>query len=784
MFSKTQYTVILTLTYMLGIIAHFNKCEILFSFLLFFVTFFLLFTKKISKTFSLIIVSIFIFGNLYTCHKMKTDDLLKTLAPTEATIKGQVISIPTSSQTNKTKFFVQVNEIKTKKETYSTKSKTYITLEEPKEKYKQIKIGDEIEAFAKLRIPQEATNPSQFSYRDYLKNFNTFTTAYVTQNSWEIVNSPQTKKWKFIQQLNTLRQNIIQRHNKIIKTPNIEILGGIVFGDDAISPPDDIKTTFIHSGLMHILAASGLNVALIFGIWFFIFSKLRLPYKFGITTGIFLILIYTMMTGLGPPVLRAALMLTFALIGKLIDRDADNIALLLLVAAILLINNPAALFDVGFQLSFIVTLGLLTFCPLLAEKTQKIPQVIAGSIYVPIIAQIVIAPIQMFYFNNFAIYSIIANICSMPLVSAISFMGFISSIFAAIPKFPTAIITIFDYIMNPILSGLVNISNFFASLPNALLTTVQLHPIQIVLYYSILVCIFICLKTGATKKLIIFTAALIFFLLVSTLPYKNTNLETIYFNVGNADAILVKTPNNKHVLIDTGRLPFLGNYSSAKSIIYEYLKDNGIKEIEYLILTHFDADHAGGAKTLMDLIKIKNIVISKFEDEDELSLLIPEYARKKAINIIYPTKETNLIKYKNGEMNVYQAQDKKLDSNNLSIITTFTHNNKTLLFAGDAEINILEGLNIPSTVEIFKVGHHGANNTVSTKFLTDKHVKAAILSTGPSAYNHPAPNTVKAIQKTDTILLRTDVDNAIKVIINDKTKIYSYKRKKWKKITK
>ena len=781
MFSKTQYTIILTLTYMLGIIAYFKQYEFLFSILLCFVTIYLLFTNKISKTFSIIMILVFVIGNTYTSNKMKKDDLLKTLAPADAVITGQVSSIPTTTHQNKTKFFLNATNIRIKDQNYQTKSKTYVTIEDEKENYQKIKIGDEIQFFAKLRIPQEATNPSQFSYRNYLKNFNTFTTAYVPKNAWEIKNSPQTTKWKAIQQLNILRQKIISKHNKIIKTPNLEILGGVVFGDDAISPPEEIKSTFIQSGLMHILAASGLNVALIFGIWFFIFSKLKLPYKFGITTGIFLIIIYTLMTGLGPPVLRAALMLTFALIGKLINRDADNIALLLLVAAILLIHNPSSLFDVGFQLSFTVTLALLTFCPLLAEKTKGIPQTIAGALYVPIIAQIAIAPIQMFYFNNFAIYSVFANICSIPLVSAISFMGFISSIFAAIPKFPDLVIMGFDYIMNPILSGLVYISNFFANLPNSLLTTTQLHPYQIVLYYSILICIFIAAKCGLTKKLTSFIVITTLSLILSFIPFKNTNLEAIFFNVGNADAILVKTPNNKQILIDTARLPFLGNYSAAKSIIYEYLKDNGIKEIDYLILTHFDADHAGGAITLMNLIKINNLVISPYKDDDELSITIPQYAKEKGINIIYPNKEKTLETYTNGEMKIFQSNNQKLDSNNLSVITTFTLNGTSMLFAGDAEIDVVKSLPIPQKIDIFKVGHHGAENTVTTEFLNNKNVKAAILSTGPSAYNHPTPNTVKSIQKSNAILLRTDTDNAIKTTITKKDiKIYLFQNKGWK----
>jgi competence protein ComEC len=106
------------------------------------------------------------------------------------------------------------------------------------------------------------------------------------------------------------------------------------------------------------------------------------------------------MTGLGPSVVRAALMLIFVLIGKLIDRDANNISLLSLVAVLLLIYNPAYINDVSFQLSFLVTFGLITTGSILSAKLDKIPNWIKIPIIIPLVAQIWVIPIQMFYFNT------------------------------------------------------------------------------------------------------------------------------------------------------------------------------------------------------------------------------------------------------------------------------------------------------------------------------------------------------------------------------------------------
>lgn len=787
MFKKTGYTILATTSYMLGILAFFKHAEAGMSILIALGILSLLFLKKINNIFAVFLAGAFIFGVAFTDYKMNSEDLLSSLAPANAEITGRVVSIPETAKADKVRFFLNAKHVKVYNDDYDTDTKVFVSIYDENRLANKINIGDTIKVSGTLREPSTATNPAQFNYRNYLKNFNTFTVFYVYENNWSVISSPESGKWKFMQDLNLLRQKIISQHEQIIKSPNIEVLGGIVFGDDAISPPEDVKDSFIKSGLMHILAASGLNVGIIFGIWYFLFTRLRIHYKLGIVIGIFLILLYTLMTGLGPPVLRAALMLIFGLIGKLIDRDADNAALLLFVASLILFYNPAFLFDVGFQLSFIVTYGLLSFCPVIAEKTKKIPQSIAGAVYVPLIAQIVVAPIQMFYFNTFATYSLFANIASLPFVSAISFLGFTSSILAMIPKFPAIIIAIFDWIMNPIITALLKISDFFSSLPHSLINTTQCSVTQIVIYYILITLIFFLIKDGFTKKLAISLAVTFIVLLVSTIPPRNSNLEAIFFDVGNADAILLKTPDNKYIVIDTAHLPYKSGFSQIESIVYEYLKDHGIKEIEFMIITHYDADHAGGAAELLRLIKVKNAILNPVNDGSKLFKAIPEAAKEYGTNVIYPKNGQEIYRYKDGSIKIFQRTD-GLDpnrkDNDSSLITLAVKGDKSMLFTGDAGINIIESLQafLPEKINILKVGHHGANFTINEKFLKDKQVKSAVISTGNNTYGHPTPATIYTIQNSAIELLRTDADNAIKISVQKDeivSKCYNAKKSRW-----
>ena len=348
-----------------------------------------------------------------------------------------------------------------------------------------------------------------------------------------------------------------------------------MFGDDAVSPPENIKQSFINSGLLHILAASGMNVAFIFSFFFFFLSALKVNYKVNISAGIVMVIVYSLMTGLGASVVRATFMLVFVLIGKLIDRDAHSISLLAFVAFLMLLYNPMYINDVGFQLSFIVTFGLLIMTPFLMRGKNKFVNWVIGTVSIPIIAQLWVMPIQIFYFNNISLYSVFANIMSVPILSVISFGGFVSSLIATIT--PSFICRCFDFVLNPMLTLLVNISDFWGKLPNAAIQTTHPSVFEIILYYAVLLLITALMdkniRENYLKPIKLALPVLMLVLCLSQISFPNHNLEITAFDVGNADAFLIKTPDNKYLMIDTAKSGYNGGKSQAKMLILKYLMD-------------------------------------------------------------------------------------------------------------------------------------------------------------------------------------------------------------------
>ena len=719
----------------------------------------------------LIPVFIFYFGFFITMYKIKNYDELLTLAPLNNTIEGRITSIPNSGDNINLKFILDVEKIGEE----GVHGKTYVTMPR-NDTSKALHIGQKIKLEGSLRRPFHSTNPSQFDYSYYLKNYNIFTVFYNNDGIFEYIQDSPNFRWEFLQKLNQTRNSILKIHSHYLKSPNLEILGGIVFGNDAVAPPDYIKNSFINSGLLHILAASGMNVAFIFTFLFYILQFFKIPYKIRIVSGIAAVIIYTLMTGLGPSVIRAALMLIFVLIGKLIDRDAHSISLLALVAVLMLVYNPAYINDVSFQLSFMVTFGLIFTADVISNKFPKIPNLIKAPVLIPIIAQIWVIPIQMFYFNTISIYSVFANIASVGIVSIISFLGFISSLLAIIKPISEFICMTFDFYTKYLLDAIVYISEFFGNLPNCLVQTTHPHILQILFYYLVLAGITYLIKFEKYKKSILTLCICTLILLLSTYSPASKDLEIITFDVGNADCFLVKTPQNKYFFIDTGKNAYKSGNTQAKIIMLKYLKDRGIKDIEGIIVTHFDNDHSGGTIDLIKNLNVKTLYLNTTKTPTETSKKIISTAKEINQPLIITKNNSEIYTEKDLSIKTFKTNiEGKNQSNESSTITLLSYKNFETLFMADATVEAFNSIKkyLPQNIEALKVGHHGGPNVVDKNMIEYLNNDISIISTGINSFGHPNKGTLDILR--NTTILRTDFLNSIKITTDGKIyKIYSY----------
>lgn len=277
------------------------------------------------------------------------------------------------------------------------------------------------------------------------------------------------------------------------------------------------------------------------------------------------------------------------------------------------------------------------------------------------------------------------------------------------------------------------------------------------------------------KKYLFFIGIILiifYFLITYQTSKKNNNLEVSFIDSGQADAIFIKTPNQKNIIID------FGSEQGLKQLEKEIEWWN--KQIDLIIITHPHDDHITGLLPIIKKYKIKQIMYNGLDYESNvynellnliteynIPLLLPNYNQIINIepdcflNIIYPI------------TSFYQQTIDNI--NNSSIVSRLVCNNSSFLFMGDVETKIeneilATNLNIKS--DVIKIGHHGSVTASSEKFLEKVDPKIAIIMVGKNNdFNHPSLRIIKRLNKLNIKLFRTDQDGTIK-IISDGTKIY------------
>lgn len=747
-----------TASFFLNITAEF----ILFSLLI--ISFFY-FKKVVSLKFSITMIIILAITPFYTNYRLPKPDYLYKMSPCSIKLTGIVNSINFTTNKNRHKIELQtITACFNNKSCNKLSTKVLILTKDTKN---NIKAGNVIKVTGLLDKPNSSTNPSQFSYADYLKTKSIFT--ILNADKIETISNTYNLKWLIIQKINQLRDKILEVHSKFLPKKQLEILGGIVFGANAIAIDKNIKQDFINSGLLHLLAASGMNVSFIFAATFFLLDALKLRKNLTLTISGIAVAVYSIMTGLPPSIMRAAGMLELAVIGKLLERDIDNNILLTLIAALMILFNPIYICDIGFQLSFLATFGLLFMISDIVKLLKTIPVWISGIIFIPIIAQLWVLPIQIYHFNSIAVYSIFANIIIVPISEILSYLGFTSSLIAVIPYIGTKICFLTDKINLFLIDILLLIANKTAHLSNALIYTPSISIWLIIAYYFILICFGFLLKEKMKLKTFFIILFLFFGSILFTCFSAKTaqELKITFFDIELGDSTLIQTPYKKNILIDNGNYSKTG-FSSVSTIILPFLRDKGINTLDLIVLTHPDLKHIGGTKTLLDNIKVLKILDNSEQLKTDKSNELKEYLKKINNKIIHIDKNPYVYRDRDLEITFIKPQIyKSKSSDEKSIIYYLKYKKINGLFLSDNKqktLNYIKNKLNYKYLTIIKAGSHGDTKSLDKEFLEKAKPKAVIISAGKNKFFYPQWDLLKLLKSQKIKTYRADKDFCIQLI--------------------
>ena len=552
-----------------------------------------------------------------------------------------------------------------------------------------------------------------------------------------------------------------------------------IYGNITVSPAQLHRD----NGIAHLLAVSGTHVAVLALI---LQALLRPAGKKGTVFVQLFLVLYALLCGLQPAVLRAVAMACVLLWGRSQKLKADSVRLLLLTAWALLLANPFWLFDISFQLSFVTTAGLLLAGPkVTAYIPQKLPDWLRTVLGVTLTAQIFSFPFSVYYFHR---VSLIGLLCCLFLASVggmfcsflFPFAGDIqqgNGIFAVIGSVPFAA-------AERLLQGAVAAGKLLADLPFATMDIAGWHKVQYFCYIGFIAAFFdmgpLSRLSSRQRKFCLGTMVCIF-LLINLVRYLLPQDLTVHFiDVGQGDAALIRTPEGKNILIDTGGLQ--GDADISRMVLLPYLRYLGVKQIDVLCLSHGDHDHAGGAAGVAARLPVKNVFLGAgAETSADVQALLRVVEHKANVYRLQEGEQWNV-----GDCKIVVASasaktssaSKVSETNASSLVLQLFCQGHSLVFTGDADMETEENaIPLLRPADVLKVSHHGSETSSSPHFLAHIRPRCGVISCGKhNRYGHPSQGTLERLAARHIIPLRTDQLGAVKVVFGkDKLRWYSYR---------
>ena len=365
-----------------------------------------------------------------------------------------------------------------------------------------IRYADVIDFYGRLQTPSEG---STFSYRDYLATQGIY--SYLNYPRYQVIRRLSGNLFKIF--IFAFRDRAYQKINQFYTQPEASLLSGILLGIET-DIPEDVEEAFQVTGTTHIIAISGFNIAIITGLFMFLARRVTRNRWKALIIAIIGICIYTTMVGGQASVVRAAIMGSIGLLGKQIGRPQSGVNSLAITAAIMSLFNPLILWDVGFQLSFAATIGLILYAEPLQTSFEDItknilPENVLQRISGPvgefflftIAAQITTMPIIAYHFHQFSSYSLLTNFLILPAQPMIMILGGLSVLTGLVLP---PIGQLLSYGAWVFLTYTIRMVSWVSTFPGSLITPGEINLIWIVLYYVILFVITLYLIERKRKR--------------------------------------------------------------------------------------------------------------------------------------------------------------------------------------------------------------------------------------------------------------------------------------------
>jgi len=636
--------------------------------------------------------------------------------------------------------------------------------------------GQVIRWRSKLRRPSLFGNPGEFDYPLHLASQGIHATGFIprAEDLAVLVNHPRRKSAV----LDNLRLDLAESIMASIPKEQAGLLQSLLLGLRG-GVKREQREILSESGISHLFAISGLHFGLLalllyqVGSWFYVrISGMALwcpPQRAMPIVLLFPLAGYLMLTGTAWATRRAFLMISFVALLIVCGRRTPPFSLLASVALCLLICNPLALFQPGFQLSFVGVAGILAWLPVWRRRFAGVSQKISWPLMLvqtTLAATLATAPVTLWHFHLFAPAGLVTNLFAVPLIAwgavPLGLIGMMVMPLAAPPA--EWLLLTAAWIVDIVMTGAVKISQ----VPWLTAISIYMTPAKLALLCGLLIAM-LPLTSVRHRAVCRLGILLITTLTASLLQIQPADFQITALSVGQGDATLVSFAGDVHYLVDGGGLPGSG-IDPGERLIAPALGRMGIDHLDGVILTHNHPDHVSGLTYIIEHFPVERFYLAA--NVSELSSELHQALQSHEVDVSRVDEGWSSIRRDaRQELRIFVPDQTAADVNERSIAVYARHFDQAAMLTADmgkTGLRQILGSGLPRNIGLLKLPHHGSRHAAPDLFLEEFRPSTAFVSAGRSnPYGFPHKETVEACTQRQIPLYRTDQMGMLRFCVND-----------------